>query len=63
MLVADTGVGGCLDGVVVVPGAFDHPRVAAVAAPGVEVASCGDVGHHFGQGAGLVLRGKRPPGR
>jgi len=63
MIVADTGIGGCLDGVVVVPGAFDHPRVAAVAAPRVEVASCGDVGHHPGQGAGLVLRGKRPPGR
>jgi len=56
--VADTGVGGCLDAVVVVLGAFDHPRVAAVAASGVEVASAGDVGHHFGQGAGLVLRGK-----
>jgi len=56
--VADTGVGGCLDAVVVVLGAFDHPRVAAVAASGVEVASAGDVGHHFGQGSGLVLRGK-----
>ncbi len=35
------GVGGLLDAVVVVSGAFDHARVAAVSAFGVEVVALG----------------------
>ena len=48
-VVADAGVGGFLDPVVVVAGAFDHPGIGAVTSGGVEVAAAGDVGVNLGQ--------------
>jgi hypothetical protein len=61
--VAEAGVGGGLDAVVVVPGTFDHPGIAAVAAFGVEVAPGGDLVLDLVEGSGAALRGKRPLGR
>ena len=46
VVVAGAGVGGSFDSVGVVPGAFDHAGIGAVAALGVEVAFPGDIGHH-----------------
>jgi hypothetical protein len=55
------GLAGFLDGVAVVPGAFD--RAGATAVPALRVGSVRDVGQHGGQGGVPVLRGERPPFR
>jgi hypothetical protein len=46
-----------------VPGAFDHARVGAVFADGVEVPFRGDAGHDLGEDGGLLVRGEMPPSR
>src|SRR5258708_39598728 len=61
--VADAVVAGPFHPVGVAAGSFDNPRVGPVAAPGVEVALAGDIGHDRRQDALLLLRGERPPGR
>jgi hypothetical protein len=58
-VVADTVLAGFPDGVVVVAGALDDARVAAVAAL-VEVLRAGDGGHDAGEDPPALVRGKKP---
>ena len=60
VVVADSGVGCGLDPVGVVSCSLDHPRVAAVAPLGVEVALGGEAGGDSGEQACLLVRGKKP---
>jgi hypothetical protein len=57
------GVVGLFDAVAVVASAFDHARVAAVAAGVVQVAAGGDVLADGGKQPAQAVRGKRSPGR
>lgn len=55
-------VGWLFDSVLVVAGAFDDAGVGAVVSGRVQVAGCGDVGHHLCEEVVAGFRGKKPAG-
>jgi hypothetical protein len=60
---ADTDVGGLLDPVAVVAGAFDDAGVATVTASAVQMPVLGDLAGDLGEYVVQAIRGKTPPDR